>query len=120
MEIDSLIIRNASAFQRLFTYASHRNGYPANTADCGALNAAKLRLPTADRIGCDPALPIRRTRQRNRGPLAGEKVAHFNGIPNRPNLRVRRAHLRVNANTSALAQFETRIASQSAFRAHTD
>ena len=66
-----------------------------------------MRVTTANYIGHNATLPVRRPGQRDEAPLAGDEVLHFDGITDGENIGITGVHLIIHADAAALPDFQS-------------
>ena len=71
-------------------------------------------------VGRDPALPVRRPRERDERPLAGDEILDLDSVADGEDILVARAHVLVDADSSAFAYLEPGRLRERGLRAHAD
>ena len=92
--------------RRFFADASPCRRAAEKSDDRGALGAAITRIASGYHIGGDAALAVCRAGQCDEAPLAGAEVFHLDGIADGEDVGVAGAHVLVNANAAAFADFQ--------------
>ena len=116
-EIDLLVVGVADTLERLLADAGPGSRAAKQSDDRGALGAAVTGIASGDHVGSDPALAVRRAGQRDEAPLAGAEVLDLDGVADGEDVGIAGAHVLVNANASALADFKAGGLCQLRFRA---
>ncbi len=120
VEVDFFEIRVAQLIQRFLTDAGLGDRRLENLTDRSALRAPVTRVAPGDHIGRDPALPVRRSGQRNERPLVGDEILDFDGVADGKDIGVAGPHVFIDANASALTNLDPGHFRQCRFRAYTD
>ena len=119
-EVDLLVVLVAEPLERFLADAGPGGGAAKQADDRGALGAAVTGIASGDHVGGDAALPVRRPGQRNQAPLAGDEVLDLDGIADGEDVGVAGAHVLVNADAAALADFEAGRLGQRRVRPHAE
>jgi hypothetical protein len=120
MEVHLLEARHARAPQPLLAGTSGRHGQTEHTHHRRGLYPAKVRLASGNGLGRHPALAIRRARERQHGVLPREHIRHFDHVTDRPDLRIRCAHLRIDDDATARTDLEAGRLGQLGLGSHAD
>jgi hypothetical protein len=120
MEVHPLEARHAGAPQPLLTRARRRHGQAQHTDNRRRLYPAKLRCTPGDGLGRHAALAIRRARERQHGILTRHDVRHFDDVAHCPDLRIGRAHLRIDDDAAARADQKAGRLGQLGLGSHAD
>jgi hypothetical protein len=115
-DVDLLVVGVAEPLERLLARAGPRRRAAEQADDRGALRAAEARIAPGDHVGRDPPLPIGRPGQRHQAPLAGDDILDLDGVADREDVGIARAHLVVDADPAALADLRGRRISPAPYR----
>ncbi len=103
--VDLLEVLVAELVERFLADAGPGRGAAKQADDRSPLRAAIAGIPSGDHVSSDAALTVCRTGQRHEAPLSGREVLDFDGIADGEDVRVARAHVLVDADAPALADF---------------
>ena len=104
VEIDLLVVGDPEPLEGFLARAGPGDAAAEEPADRRALRAAETRVAPGDHVRRDPALPVGRSGQRDQAPLAGHEVLDLDGVADREDVRIARAHLVVDLDAAALAE----------------
>jgi len=105
-EVNLLEVLVAQPVERFLAHAGPGGGGAEQPDDRGALGPPEAGVAPGDDVGRNPPLPVRRPGQRHEAPRTGHVVRDLDRIADGEDVRVARAHVRVDADPPAVANLE--------------